>query len=540
MKLAFACLLLLCNLGILASNYPNEKPLPKLIKANEIPHVKAIIGQYLFMAESEVSNQEYRIYLDWLKKHKPNEYFANYPDTSKWGSTSTYCAPYIQYYFQHPAYKNFPLVNLTQRQALNYCAWLHDSLAKYFEAQNSSIAQFVVRLPTEQEWMHAARGGLPQSAIYPWEGNSHQMTKGKKKHLNKWMLNCKSGNLYSIHYSDQFSFITTQVQSYWPNGYGLYNMSGNVSEWIAETGKTKGGSWNLPAYNARIDVAGFNDGDTSASAETGFRYVIEIISLKDHFIPHKFKASYFKKHLQQVPKMDSAISMLQFAGSTEVSNSEFSTFLLENNRADYQINTQNWSLYFPYKFYEMYGKHSIYGDYPVVNISFQAAQAYCVWLSNTYNALENRAFKKVRIRLPTQKEWEWLAKGGNSNFYYPWGGPYCRNSRGCYLANFCPLQEQYLYKVGHEYFYNYPNNDKSSSRDADGAIIPVHIKSYFPNLIGLYNCSGNAAEMVAEYGISKGGSWNSNNLDIAIKSHETYTEANANTGFRIWMDVLEK
>ncbi len=539
MRLILYFILIFCTLNSFAINYPNEKPVAKLIKPNEIPNVKPILGNFLYMAETEVSNQEYRKYLNWLKKNRPDNYVASLPDSLKWRNNSSFCEPFVTYYFQHPAYKNYPLVNISQRQATKYCEWLHDSLETYFALNNSIIDSFVVRLPSTEEWMIAARGGLPESTIYPWEGNAPRITTGKNKDLNKWRLNCKASGIY-WYFDIKSDFITTSVYSYWPNGFGLYNMSGNVAEWVSETGKTKGGSWNLPPYNARIDVAGFRDGDSTAAADIGFRYVIEIISLKNVLKPQKLDASFFKKHLKQLPLLDSAKNTLNFVGATEVSNSEYATFLVENNTPENQIQYQNWSAYFSYKYYEMYGKHSSFNDYPVVNISFQAAQAYCIWLTKSYNALEKRKYKKVNFRLPTAKEWQWMARGGNTNYMYPWGGPYCRNSRGCYLANFCPLEEQYYFKTGFDYSYKYPNNDYTISRGVDGAIIPVPIKSYFPNLLGLYNCSGNVAEMIAEEGISKGGSWNSNNVYISISSHETYSKPNVNTGFRLWMEVIEK
>ena len=56
---------------------------------------------------------------------------------------------------------------------------------------------------------------------------------------------------------------------------------------------------------------------------------------------------------------------------------------------------------------------------------------------------------------------------------YPWGGPYTRNSKGCFLANFKPGRGDYR---------------------ADGGYYPVRVYSYFPNDYGLYNMAGNVAE----------------------------------------------
>lgn len=71
---------------------------------------------------------------------------------------------------------------------------------------------------------------------------------------------------------------TAPVESYFPNGYGLYNMAGNVSEMLAEKGRTKGGNWNSPGYYLRIDAPDEFGGQLmEPSPYVGFRVFAQLI-----------------------------------------------------------------------------------------------------------------------------------------------------------------------------------------------------------------------------------------------------------------------
>lgn len=119
--------------------------------------------------------------------------------------------------------------------------------------------------------------------------------------------------------------------------------------------------------------------------------------------------------------------------------------------------------------------HAAYDDYPVVGVTWGQAKAFCDW-----RTLYQNGYKKSRgesgapsFRLPSEAEWEYAARGGLESTTYPWGGPYTKDDRGCFLANFKPLRGDYA---------------------ADMALYTVEADSYKPNGYGLYNMSGNVAE----------------------------------------------
>src|SRR6202000_3470343 len=147
-----------------------------------------------------------------------------YPDTLVWLSDFSYAAnePMVESYFSHPAYRNYPVVGVTWRQARAFNVWR----TRYNDAYKDSHKlphRAPYELPTEAEFEYAARGGRI-GTDYPWGGPYIKNAKGCL------MANFKPGR---GNYADDGGAYTVNVRSYFPNDYGLYNMAGNVAEWTA-------------------------------------------------------------------------------------------------------------------------------------------------------------------------------------------------------------------------------------------------------------------------------------------------------------------
>lgn len=505
----------------------------------KLPNVVPVQDDYLFAAISELTNIQYLEFVTWQKGVSPEAYQAALPDTTAWITDAAYNEPFMQVYNWHPAYWDYPVVNLTHDQAEDYCAWLTTMLNQQLEALESPAARIVARLPTEAEWEHAALIDLPKGSIYPWEG--HHMRRDDKKHLGEFRANFLRDERATVTVNDNGS-ITAPATAYWPNKAGLYNMAGNVAEMIAEPGRTKGGSWrNLGAYlqvNGEDPYAGWSE----PSPEIGFRYFIEVVEWRAEKV--KKQEALSAKEIESWMMSVSENGNL-FAGQTEVNHGMYIHFLSDlrlNDPSAYAIHRpQNhlWQEHSPYAFYTQLGELPQHAEYPVVNISHASAQAFCAWLTKTYHSLEDRAYPDAVFRLPSAQEWEQAARGGMHEFApYPWGGPYVQNVRGCYLCNFNPQELRFAKRdaEGNTY-YDYPNGDITISAGLDGREMLGKSFDYAPNDYGLYQCAGNAAEMVETPGVSKGGSWTSTAFHLQITSEDSYTGPRPDLGFRVFMET---
>lgn len=155
-----------------------------------------------------------------------------------------------------------------------------------------------------------------------------------------------------------------------------------------------------------------------------------------------------------------------------------SLFIKRETTAIYP-DTLAWIHDFTYSYNEpltnMYFWHPGYDDYPVVGVNWKQARAFCIWRTNVRNGFlysEGESYEQ-NYRLPTESEWEYAARGGLDLSPYPWGGPYIRNSVGCFLANFKPLRGNYI---------------------DDGGLTTLRADSYNPNGYDLYCMAGNVAE----------------------------------------------
>ena len=237
------------------------------------------------------SRQDFiQVYTDNPTPGKNNEHpsIGVYPDTMVWKLDYSYMNndPMVEAYFSHPSFDGYPVVGVTWEQANAFCHWRTELYKKVSSARKQPNA-LTFRLPSEQEFEYAARGGKTQTK-YPWGGPYIKNTKGCLQ------ANFKPGR---GNYVDDGGGYTVDAKAYLPNDYGLYNMAGNVAEWTqsaynkssisvlqdfnpiytntANGAKVvKGGSWKDMAFFLQNSVATYEQQRKSTSY-IGFRCVTD-------------------------------------------------------------------------------------------------------------------------------------------------------------------------------------------------------------------------------------------------------------------------
>ncbi len=265
-------------------------PLEDTFQGERILNVKKLKYTYSWFDKTSAAKSKKASRKDFIIR----EDVSVYPDTTAWVKDFNYSYndPIHQDYFWHQAYLDYPVVGVNWYQAKAFCHWKTKKKNDYLRSRKHAIRVPNFRLPTEAEWEYAARGGI-DGGTYPWGGPYTTNDRG-----------CFLANFKPVRgdYAIDGALYTVEAYSYNPNGYGLYNMAGNVSEWTSTSynaganavGSTinayvedagnhrkviRGGSWKDIAYFLQVSTQDYEYAD-SVKSYIGFRTVQDYLGVK--------------------------------------------------------------------------------------------------------------------------------------------------------------------------------------------------------------------------------------------------------------------
>lgn len=476
---------------------------------------KTVTVRSFYMDETEITNAEYRQFVRWVRDSVIRYQLATLVENVE-----------LEGGEEHPMYK-YKFKNEKDRLAKED-GTADDPVYNYFETEDVNVLDWEQELVGIGPTYNNPKGNYDKN-LWPDELYTQAMEEFllKKDEIFNDMQFAWKVNKFK--YENKYSNLSG------PNGYlarmeehrrleleQLYNEDGNLMPGIEDI--TQAGGFPTFRFLAPIEREDPITGEIKTAYTDDLSQVddneitIDTIEISDEYIHEAYPVTQRKNYIKEIP--------VRIYPDTTVWIKDFK----------YSYNTPMHNDYF---------WHDAYSDYPVVGVTWHQAKAFCEWRTKTKNKYQKTKKKKSLVpefRLPTEAEWEYAARGGLQSAMYPWGGPYTKDDKGCFLANFKPMRGDYA---------------------VDQALYTVEADSYEPNGYNLYNMAGNVSEWIDssyepeayefsstmnpnvndvenELKVVRGGSWKDVKyfLQVSSRDYENADQARSYIGFRTVHDYL--
>lgn len=229
-------------------------PSKSLISSNTIQSdfVQVDLSLNLYCAKYEVTNKEYRIFLAYLKSHNLEAFQKCQIDSSQWTNLDPGNTAFKRNYAWHPAFDNYPVVNVPFYGAVQYCTWLNELYPK---------TDLVFRLPNEAEFKQIMNGAA--ITMHSDNASDYNCPNFNVNFVDNAALD---GAQYTAPAKD---FRKDLKDAFVQDKNGILHIVGNVAEYLSN-GSSAGGSWN--SYPSEIKKINAN---LEADPTVGFRVWFE-------------------------------------------------------------------------------------------------------------------------------------------------------------------------------------------------------------------------------------------------------------------------
>jgi formylglycine-generating enzyme required for sulfatase activity len=259
-RLTFVLLVLVtCSFSL------KKKKLPSYHDVNLFHKNFVKVSPRLYACKFETTNIDYLYFVENVKyRMNPAVYHSLIPDTTRWSDPGFNNINFVRYYFEHPAYASFPIVNISYEQANFYCNWLSQ---QYNNHPKRPFKKVAFKLPSKKEWIQAAAGSKTTGFI--WGESIEELPKKMKVNFcsrNDSMTFCLN------KYPDE-----VYLKPYKQNALGMYHLSGNVSEMVNTKGDCIGGNYRSQADWLRLDAPNEFFTAYKPCPLVGFRIFMQVI-----------------------------------------------------------------------------------------------------------------------------------------------------------------------------------------------------------------------------------------------------------------------